>query len=280
MKPSILLFYVLLSSAMMAPDVVRAGVLSVAMIKGTGVTSKVQGRIEGALGDLLRLLKLAEPADYDIYAPGETINATDRRRELLPSAEEPTTAVVAAEAASDEGRELQVKTCPSSCSTSSRTYCRSLGCAYCGKCRRRRRNLRGDLSLVGAVEFTLSKVVSLYCLGVVGCKLWVELLTVNDADEIFEPGMLVVRGATIDYVGPPVELPAGYERFDAPQCFAAPGMIDLHSHVQSSGFGDLNDMVIALNPEYRSSPTVVPGNPSVRRACPRNRATSRSGRLC
>jgi imidazolonepropionase-like amidohydrolase len=94
-----------------------------------------------------------------------------------------------------------------------------------------------------------------------------KLLTVNDADEIFEPGMLVVRGATIDYVGPVLDLPAGYERFDAPLCFAAPGMIDLHSHVQSSGFGDLNDMVIALNPEYRSSPTVVPGNASVRRAC-------------
>jgi hypothetical protein len=162
--------------------VVRADTLSVAMIKGTGVPSRVQRRIENGLADLLDLLKLAEPSDYDIYAPGEVINTTAgvRRRELLQAPEDATQLAVAP-SATDGGRELQtMKTCPSSCSTSGRNYCRSMGCAYCSRCRRRRRNLRGDLSLVGAVEFTLSKVVSLYCLGVVGCKLWVELLAVND----------------------------------------------------------------------------------------------------
>jgi hypothetical protein len=161
--------------------VVRADTLSVAMIKGTGVPSRVQRRIENGLADLLDFLKLAEPSDYDIYAPGEVINTTAgvRRRELLQAPEESAQLDAASSATTDGGRELQtMKTCPSSCSTSGRNYCRSMGCAYCSRCRRR--NLRGDLSLVGAVEFTLSKVVSLYCLGVVGCKLWVELLTVND----------------------------------------------------------------------------------------------------
>jgi imidazolonepropionase-like amidohydrolase len=94
-----------------------------------------------------------------------------------------------------------------------------------------------------------------------------KVLTVNEDDEVFQPGMIVVRGGVLDYVGPPLELPAGYDIVDAPEFFAAPGMIDLHSHVQSGGWGDLNDMVISLNPEYRSSPTIVPANPLIRRAC-------------
>lgn len=94
-----------------------------------------------------------------------------------------------------------------------------------------------------------------------------KVLTADEHDQVFEPGLVVVRDRSIDYVGPLVEVPSGYERLDAPELFAAPGMIDLHSHVQSGGWGDLNDMVISLNPEFRSSPTLVPGNESVRRAC-------------
>jgi imidazolonepropionase-like amidohydrolase len=94
-----------------------------------------------------------------------------------------------------------------------------------------------------------------------------KVLTVNEGDEVFQPGLVVFRGGVLDYVGPLVDLPPGYECVDAPELFAAPGMIDLHSHVQSGGWGDLNDMVISLNPEYRSSPTIVPANPLIRRAC-------------
>lgn len=94
-----------------------------------------------------------------------------------------------------------------------------------------------------------------------------KVLSLNEADDVFVPGLVVVRGGVFDYVGPPRDLPAGYDVIDAPELFAAPGMIDLHSHVQSGGWGDLNDMVISLNPEYRTSPTIVPANAMIRRAC-------------
>ncbi|MBM3991284.1 MAG: amidohydrolase family protein [Planctomycetes bacterium] len=94
-----------------------------------------------------------------------------------------------------------------------------------------------------------------------------KLFTLNDADEVFAPGLVVVREGRIDYAGPRVELPAGYDVIDAPELWAAPGMIDLHSHIQTGGWGDINDMVLSMNPEYRTSPTIVPGNRDVQRAC-------------
>ncbi len=94
-----------------------------------------------------------------------------------------------------------------------------------------------------------------------------KLFTLNDADEVFAPGLVVVRGGRIDYAGPRVELPVGYDVIDAPELWAAPGMIDLHSHIQTGGWGDINDMVLSMNPEYRTSPTIVPGNRDIQRAC-------------
>jgi hypothetical protein len=38
----------------------------------------------------------------------------------------------------DEDRDLADTSCPNQCSKSGSTKCRSLGCAFCGKCRRRR----------------------------------------------------------------------------------------------------------------------------------------------
>ncbi|MBM3987057.1 MAG: amidohydrolase family protein [Planctomycetes bacterium] len=94
-----------------------------------------------------------------------------------------------------------------------------------------------------------------------------KLFTLNDADEVFAPGLVVVREGRIDYAGPRVELPAGYDIIEAPELWAAPGMIDLHSHIQTGGWGDINDMVLSMNPEYRTSPTIVTGNRDIQRAC-------------
>jgi imidazolonepropionase-like amidohydrolase len=94
-----------------------------------------------------------------------------------------------------------------------------------------------------------------------------KLFTMNAAREVFEPGLIVVRGERIDYAGPSREVPAGYERLERLDLWATPGMIDLHSHVQTGGWGDINDMVISCNPELRTSPTIRPGNPNIQRAC-------------
>jgi hypothetical protein len=183
MKSTILLPFLLF---LLKITCVQASMLYVCMIYGTGVTSRVQKLIEANADSLLRKLKLAEPSYYDIYAPGEIVNTTGTRFRELESTEE------RVEAADVTGvvptsRDLQVNSCPNKCSTSGGNYCRSMGCAYCGRCRRRRRrNLRGDLSLTSTIEFTLNIALSLFCIGVPGCKLWTDILIVN-ADGTLTP---------------------------------------------------------------------------------------------
>ena len=101
-----------------------------------------------------------------------------------------------------------------------------------------------------------------------GCALiCAKVLAVDAEDRAFQPGLVVLRGKEIAYVGPVIEVPEGYERLEFPQGWAAPGMVDLHSHVQTGSWGDINDMVISTNPELRTSPTIRPANANVRRAC-------------
>jgi hypothetical protein len=50
----------------------------------------------------------------------------------------------------EEGRDLAVSTCPSACSTSGSTKCKSLGCAFCDRCRRRRKLPYSSLSFFGS----------------------------------------------------------------------------------------------------------------------------------
>jgi hypothetical protein len=177
MKISILLPFLLLSSCLKI-TCVQADMLFVCMIYGTGVTSRVQKLIEANADKLLQKLKLAEPSYYDIYAPGEVVNTTATRfRELEATDEKDEVADVPGIVPTS--RDLQVSSCPSRCSSSGGNYCRSMGCAYCGRCRRRR-NLRGDLSLSGTIELTLNIALSLFCIGVPGCKLWTDILIVND----------------------------------------------------------------------------------------------------
>ncbi len=100
-----------------------------------------------------------------------------------------------------------------------------------------------------------------------------KVFTLDDQDTIYAPGMVVVRSGRIAAVGPVTALdelppiPAGFERRIEPEGWIVPGMIDLHSHIQTGGWGDINDMVLPINAEFRTSPTIVPGNEDVRRAC-------------
>lgn len=96
-----------------------------------------------------------------------------------------------------------------------------------------------------------------------------KVLAVDPADRIFAPGMVVVRNGVIEAVGPVTEDPAlaGYERLEYEHGWAGPGLIDLHSHVQTGTWSDINDSVRSINCEFRTSPTIVPGNKNVERAC-------------
>jgi len=94
-----------------------------------------------------------------------------------------------------------------------------------------------------------------------------RVLTMNAGDTILDPGMLLVENGDITYVGAPIEVPAGFESIELDQAWVTPGFIDLHSHIQAGGWGDTNDMVMPTNAEFSTRPTIVAGNPNVRRAC-------------
>jgi imidazolonepropionase-like amidohydrolase len=85
-----------------------------------------------------------------------------------------------------------------------------------------------------------------------------KLLTLDLADRVFDPGLVLVRGREIAYAGELVDVPAGYEEVDARALWAWPGMVDLHTHIHCAGWEDLNDMVRPLNPELRARPAIDP----------------------
>ncbi|MFN0006528.1 MAG: amidohydrolase family protein [Planctomycetota bacterium] len=94
-----------------------------------------------------------------------------------------------------------------------------------------------------------------------------KLLTVDDEDQVFTPGMILVRDSKLVYVGERVAVPAGYRGLDLGSGWAAPGMVELHSHIHTGGWGDINDMVIPVNPELRASAGLRPSNPLIKVAC-------------
>jgi hypothetical protein len=68
--------------------------------------------------------------------------------------------------------------CPNACSTSGSLTCRLLGCAYCGRCRRRLRELLQGKQR--QIESTLTSDLSAYCNGKPDCTIKAVIQRVND----------------------------------------------------------------------------------------------------
>lgn len=94
-----------------------------------------------------------------------------------------------------------------------------------------------------------------------------KALTVDGEDRIFAPATILVKNNKIVYIGARATPPQGYEVLDASGLWASPGMVELHSHIHSGGFGDTNDMVVPINCDFRAMTALRPGNPLIRRAC-------------
>lgn len=84
-----------------------------------------------------------------------------------------------------------------------------------------------------------------------------KLLTLDESDKIFNPGLILMRGGKLEYVGELREVPEGFEVLNCEELWAWPGLVDLHSHIHGSG-RDLNDMVKPLNPELCASSAFDP----------------------
>jgi len=94
-----------------------------------------------------------------------------------------------------------------------------------------------------------------------------KLLALDDQNHVFQPGMIWVEDGKISYVGAPRATPEGMRRLSYPDAWATPGLVDLHTHIHTGGWGDINDMVLAVNPGLRVAPTLRPANALMRRAC-------------
>ncbi|MDE0895954.1 MAG: hypothetical protein OSB10_05165, partial [Planctomycetota bacterium] len=54
-----------------------------------------------------------------------------------------------------------------------------------------------------------------------------RLLTMADSNAIYDPGMLLLRGGEIEYVGKPREISADYQVIDLEEAWVTPGLVDL-----------------------------------------------------
>ncbi|MEM7305137.1 MAG: amidohydrolase family protein [Planctomycetota bacterium] len=90
-----------------------------------------------------------------------------------------------------------------------------------------------------------------------------KILTCDEDDTIVNRGMILLRGDKIEYIGKPVEVPAGYRELDLGAVWASPGMVELHAHVVGPGF-DINDMVYPVNADLSTRPSITPSNSLMR----------------
>ena len=92
-----------------------------------------------------------------------------------------------------------------------------------------------------------------------------KILTVDANDRVIDNGTILVEDGRITYVGERRAAPAGFTLVDAAGLWASPGQVDLHSHIV--GTGDINDMVMPVNPEMSTRPSYRASNPAIRLAC-------------
>ncbi len=95
-----------------------------------------------------------------------------------------------------------------------------------------------------------------------GLVLDVGVALTMDERKVIHNARLLVRDGKIERIGrrAEIEAPAGWTLLSYPESFAFPGGVDLHSHTQTGGWGDINDMVHPNNPELRTLDTIVPDN--------------------
>ncbi|MBC8370977.1 MAG: hypothetical protein H8E25_13345 [Planctomycetes bacterium] len=87
-------------------------------------------------------------------------------------------------------------------------------------------------------------------------------LTMDDRNVVHNARILIDAQGNIEQIARQSQLaiPEGYTHLDYPQSYVWPGGVDLHSHTQTGGWGDINDMVHPDNPELRTLDTIRANN--------------------
>jgi hypothetical protein len=131
---------------------------SVSLLSNANVPEVSLDDIEAHVDEILKPL-FDFSLCFESLGPGEAVST--RRRFLRREQNE---------------RRLPLIRCPSSCKSSGSSYCRSLGCAYCTRCRRQRgRSLsavtRLSIQERKAIEADIDTLLQPYCLGDATCLL-------------------------------------------------------------------------------------------------------------
>jgi imidazolonepropionase-like amidohydrolase len=93
-----------------------------------------------------------------------------------------------------------------------------------------------------------------------------KVLTMDGSDRVLAPGVVVVRNEKIEAVAEDCSEVEGFTILELERGWALPGMVDLHTHIHSGSWRDINDSVFLTNPELRVTPAMRPGNPDIQRA--------------
>ncbi len=86
-----------------------------------------------------------------------------------------------------------------------------------------------------------------------------KILTVGPQG-VVNHGVILVRAGKILALGDDVKIPEGALVVDAGDRWVMPGMVDLHCHIGSAGWGDINEMVHPRNPELSTKAGIDPDN--------------------
>jgi hypothetical protein len=145
---------------------VRADKVYFTVMYGNNVPTTVQNQLSYDQQSLLSVMDSSTPTTMSVYSTGDSFTSTSTTTTTTTG---------------NSVRKLQVNTCPSKCSNSGSTYCKSLGCAYCTRCRRNMRSLMMTstaTSIASSIKSSMDSNLSSYCSGISGCELWTKVYEV------------------------------------------------------------------------------------------------------
>jgi len=89
----------------------------------------------------------------------------------------------------------------------------------------------------------------------------------QDTPRVVNHGIILISNGKIEAIGSQqdVNVPQGYAVIDADHLWVMPGIIEAHTHI-GADMGDLNDMVMQVNPELRASDCVWPDDIALKHA--------------
>jgi hypothetical protein len=148
---------------------VRADKVYYTVMYGNNVPTTVQNQLSYDQQSLLSVMDSSTPTTMSVYSTGDSFTA------------DTSTTTTTTTTTGNNVRKLQISTCPNSCRNSGSTYCKSLGCAYCTRCRRNLRSLMSTstaTSIASSIKSSMDSDLSSYCSGISGCQLWTKVYEV------------------------------------------------------------------------------------------------------